>query len=100
PGWVAEQLRLYIYGVGHHTEDDCRPDDAPMQVYRPPRGFRRSRPACIPICSATAFRSVKPYTVTSGPDLGRVSDFGLDSELSPGPFQARTESTRSTDQQA
>jgi hypothetical protein len=25
----------YIYGVGHHTEDDCRPEDAFMQVYRP-----------------------------------------------------------------
>ena len=25
----------YIYGVGHHTEDGCRPEDAFMQVYRP-----------------------------------------------------------------
>jgi hypothetical protein len=25
----------YIYGVGHHTEDDCRPEDKFMQVYRP-----------------------------------------------------------------
>ncbi len=25
----------YIYGIGHHTEDDCRPEDAFMQVYRP-----------------------------------------------------------------
>src|SRR5271169_2865481 len=25
----------YIYGVGHHTEDDCRTEDAFMQVYRP-----------------------------------------------------------------
>ena len=25
----------YIYGVGHHTEDDCRAADAFMQVYRP-----------------------------------------------------------------
>jgi hypothetical protein len=24
----------YIYGVGHHTED-CRPEDAFIQVYRP-----------------------------------------------------------------
>ena len=23
------------YGVGHHTKDDCRPEDAFMQVYRP-----------------------------------------------------------------
>ena len=25
----------YIYGVGHHTEDDCRAEDTLMQVYRP-----------------------------------------------------------------
>ena len=25
----------YICGVGHHTEDECRPEDAFMQVYRP-----------------------------------------------------------------
>jgi hypothetical protein len=25
----------YIYGVGHHTEDDCPAADAFMQVYRP-----------------------------------------------------------------
>jgi hypothetical protein len=25
----------YIYGDGHHTEDDCRAEDAFMQVYRP-----------------------------------------------------------------
>lgn len=25
----------YIYGVGHHTEDDARPEDRFMQVYRP-----------------------------------------------------------------
>src|SRR5246500_55314 len=25
----------YIYGVGHHTEDDCRLEDTFMQVYRP-----------------------------------------------------------------
>ncbi len=24
-----------ILGVGHHTEDDCRPQDEYMQVYRP-----------------------------------------------------------------
>ncbi len=24
-----------ICGVGHHTEDDCRPEDEYMQVYRP-----------------------------------------------------------------
>jgi hypothetical protein len=25
----------YIYGVSNHTEDDCRPEDAFMQVYWP-----------------------------------------------------------------
>jgi len=25
----------YIYGVGHHTEENCRSEDAFMQVYRP-----------------------------------------------------------------
>jgi hypothetical protein len=25
----------YIYGIGHHTEDNCRAEDAFMQVYRP-----------------------------------------------------------------
>jgi hypothetical protein len=25
----------YIYGVGHHTEEDCRSADAFMQLYRP-----------------------------------------------------------------
>ena len=25
----------YIYGVGHHTEEDCRAEDAFIQVYRP-----------------------------------------------------------------
>lgn len=24
-----------VMGVGHHTEDDCRPEDAYMVVYRP-----------------------------------------------------------------
>ncbi len=24
-----------VIGVGHHTEDDCRPEDANMVVYRP-----------------------------------------------------------------
>src|SRR4029077_14159392 len=25
----------YIYGVGHHTEENCRTEDTFMQVYRP-----------------------------------------------------------------
>lgn len=24
-----------VLGVGHHTEDDCRPEDANMAIYRP-----------------------------------------------------------------
>lgn len=35
PKGPPNNYAYYIYGVGHHTEDDCRPDDAFMQVYRP-----------------------------------------------------------------
>ena len=35
PNGPLNNYAYYIYGVGHHTEDDCRPDDAFMQVYRP-----------------------------------------------------------------
>ena len=35
PSGPLNNYAYYIYGVGHHTEDDCRPDDAFMQVYRP-----------------------------------------------------------------
>ena len=35
PGGALNNYAYYIYGVGHHTEDDCRPEDAFMQVYRP-----------------------------------------------------------------
>jgi hypothetical protein len=35
PGGRVNNYAYYIYGVGHHTESDCRPDDAFMQVYRP-----------------------------------------------------------------
>jgi hypothetical protein len=31
----VDDYAYYIYGVGHHTEDDCRPEDQFMQVYRP-----------------------------------------------------------------
>ena len=34
----AGSVNNYAYefiGVGHHTEDDCRPEDANMAVYRP-----------------------------------------------------------------
>ena len=34
----AGEFNNYAYefvGVGHHTEDDCRPEDALMGVYRP-----------------------------------------------------------------
>lgn len=35
PDGPINNYAYYIYGVGHHTEDDCRPEDAFMQVYRP-----------------------------------------------------------------
>lgn len=34
----AGEVNNYAYefmGVGHHTEDDCRPEDALLAVYRP-----------------------------------------------------------------
>jgi hypothetical protein len=35
PNGPLNNYAYYIYGVGHHTEDDCRDEDAFMQVYRP-----------------------------------------------------------------
>ena len=35
PDGPVNNYAYYIYGVGHHTENDCRPEDAFMQVYRP-----------------------------------------------------------------
>ena len=35
PNGKLNNYAYYIYGVGHHTEDNCPPDDAFMQVYRP-----------------------------------------------------------------
>ena len=35
PNGPLNNYAYYICGVGHHTEDDCRPEDAFMQVYRP-----------------------------------------------------------------
>ena len=35
PDGPIDNYAYYIYGVGHHTEDDCRADDAFMQIYRP-----------------------------------------------------------------
>jgi hypothetical protein len=35
PTGAVNNYAYYIYGVGHHTEDDCRPEDQFMQVYRP-----------------------------------------------------------------
>jgi hypothetical protein len=32
PDGRVNNYAYYIYGVGHHTESDCRPDDAFMQV--------------------------------------------------------------------
>jgi hypothetical protein len=35
PAGLVNNYAYYIYGVGHHTEEDCRSEDAFMQVYRP-----------------------------------------------------------------
>ena len=35
PNGKVNNYAYYIYGVGHHTESDCREADAFMQVYRP-----------------------------------------------------------------
>ena len=35
PAGPSNNYAYYIYGVGHHTEDDCPSADAFMQVYRP-----------------------------------------------------------------
>lgn len=35
PAKGINDYAYYVYGVGHHTEDDCRPQDANMLVYRP-----------------------------------------------------------------
>ncbi len=35
PAGEVNNYAYYIYGVGLHTEDDCRPEDQFMQVYRP-----------------------------------------------------------------
>ncbi len=32
---AVNNYAYYIYGIGHHTEDDCRPEDLFMQVYHP-----------------------------------------------------------------
>jgi len=35
PAGALNNYAYYIYGVGHHTEDNCPAADAFMQVYRP-----------------------------------------------------------------
>lgn len=35
PAKDINNYAYYIYGVGHHTEGDCRSEDRFMQVYRP-----------------------------------------------------------------
>jgi len=35
PDGPLNNYSYYIYGIGHHTEDDCRPEDSFMQIYRP-----------------------------------------------------------------
>jgi len=35
PEGAVNNYAYEVVGVGHHTEDDCRPEDANMVVYRP-----------------------------------------------------------------
>lgn len=35
PSGAVNNYAYEVIGVGHHTEDDCRPEDANMVVYRP-----------------------------------------------------------------
>jgi hypothetical protein len=35
PAGLVNNYAYEVVGVGHHTEDDCRPEDANMVVYRP-----------------------------------------------------------------
>jgi hypothetical protein len=35
PAGAVNNYAYEVVGVGHHTEDDCRPEDANMAVYRP-----------------------------------------------------------------
>ncbi len=35
PKGAVNNYAYYICGVGHHTEEDCRPEDRYMQVYKP-----------------------------------------------------------------
>lgn len=35
PQGPVNNYAYYIHGVGHHTEDDCRPEDIFMMVYQP-----------------------------------------------------------------
>jgi hypothetical protein len=35
PDGPIDYMAYEVVGVGHHTEDDCRPEDANMVVYRP-----------------------------------------------------------------
>jgi hypothetical protein len=35
PNGPLNNYAYEVMGVGHHTEDDCRPEDANMVVYRP-----------------------------------------------------------------
>lgn len=35
PEGAVSNYAYEVVGVGHHTEDDCKPEDANMVVYRP-----------------------------------------------------------------
>jgi hypothetical protein len=59
PDGPVNNYAYYIYGVGHHTEDDCRTEDAFIQVYTGHYTRRHSLPERRPLRPAPAAH-VKP----------------------------------------
>ena len=66
----ANNYAYYIYGVGHYTEVDCRPEDAFMQVYRPVAGRRsRASPSSISRLRRSVTEADGRLTIDRGSDL-------------------------------
>jgi hypothetical protein len=51
PAGPLNNYAYFIYGVGHHTEDDCRTEDSFMQVYWPL--MRILTPTGTAVCSTS-----------------------------------------------
>ncbi len=47
PAGPLNNYAYYIYGVGHHTEDDCRTEDSFMQVGREVPRFTQITDAAV-----------------------------------------------------